>query len=269
MQSTRVKVVATLALILGTSAAVAETELGCGVRFLGNAGFAVDTADGTVLVDTFTPDDYGGRFQRVPGDVAAAIESAAPPFDEVVLVLISHEHGDHFDGAALAALLDAETGARAVLNPAAAKGVGAIDPSAEEERLVQVGGAVRSLQAGATSVTAVPVPHVGARFADVHNLAFAIETPVCRVLHLGDAEPSEAALEALAGLSPFDLVLAPAWFDTEAGTSLLRERFAAARLAIYHNPAGDPATGSAGGEPVDDGLLRLRLEPSSPAGDQR
>jgi L-ascorbate metabolism protein UlaG (beta-lactamase superfamily) len=65
------------------------------VTFVGNAGFLVETGGKRILVDGFfkgVPDEY-----LLPQAVQDALTGARPPFNDIDLLLVTHNHGDHFD----------------------------------------------------------------------------------------------------------------------------------------------------------------------------
>ncbi len=64
------------------------------VTYVGNSGFLITVGDKKVLIDALFdgfPPDY-----TLPGDVQAKIQDSQPPFDDVDLILVSHNHPDHF-----------------------------------------------------------------------------------------------------------------------------------------------------------------------------
>jgi L-ascorbate metabolism protein UlaG (beta-lactamase superfamily) len=68
---------------------------GVRVTFVGNAGFLITINGKKILIDAMFsgfPDGY-----QLPQDVQEALVNARPPFDGVDLILVTHNHGDHFD----------------------------------------------------------------------------------------------------------------------------------------------------------------------------
>jgi L-ascorbate metabolism protein UlaG (beta-lactamase superfamily) len=64
------------------------------VTFVGNSGFLVTVGDKKVMVDAFFegfPPGYS-----LPETVQNLLMNAQPPFDNVDLILASHDHADHF-----------------------------------------------------------------------------------------------------------------------------------------------------------------------------
>ena len=62
--------------------------------FVGNSGFLISVGDKKVLIDAFQ-DGLPPRYV-LPGFVTSALVEAMPPFDEVDMILVTHNHPDHF-----------------------------------------------------------------------------------------------------------------------------------------------------------------------------
>ena len=64
------------------------------VTFVGNAGFLITVGDKKVLIDAFFSGFPPGY--TLPSDVKSLLLNAKPPFDQVDLILATHNHADHF-----------------------------------------------------------------------------------------------------------------------------------------------------------------------------
>lgn len=67
---------------------------GARVTFVGNSGFLITVGDKKVLIDAFFegfPDGY-----ILPENVQDALVNARPPFEDIDLILATHDHADHF-----------------------------------------------------------------------------------------------------------------------------------------------------------------------------
>jgi glyoxylase-like metal-dependent hydrolase (beta-lactamase superfamily II) len=67
---------------------------GVDVTFLANAGFFLESGRYSVLIDAFLrePTDL---FAGLPDAVYKQLVNAQAPFDELTIVLVSHDHPDH------------------------------------------------------------------------------------------------------------------------------------------------------------------------------
>ncbi len=70
-------------------------EPGIETTYICNEGFLIVSSDKKILVDALFEGhpDYG----TIPPERRALMEKALPPFDEVDLVLVTHDHSDHFE----------------------------------------------------------------------------------------------------------------------------------------------------------------------------
>ncbi len=71
----------------------AHTESSVTVRQLSVPGFFVSAGDRAVILDALTRDRSGPAEETLE-----MLETAAPPFNEVDLILVTHSHRDHFHG---------------------------------------------------------------------------------------------------------------------------------------------------------------------------
>jgi L-ascorbate metabolism protein UlaG (beta-lactamase superfamily) len=168
------------------------------LTWIGQAGFLLRTPATRLAVDPFLSDHPDRRFPAPVGvDDLAGSE----------LVLATHEHLDHLDSPALAALLERDDRVRVVLPaPAVATAVAEGLPAA---RLVGAEPG-RALVAGDVTVHPVPALH-GVHVADAYShgleadggavryLGYVLETPAGRLYHAGDTIRWPGQAELLAG----------------------------------------------------------------------
>jgi L-ascorbate metabolism protein UlaG (beta-lactamase superfamily) len=219
-------------------------------RFLANEGVLLDDGARAVLVDAL--------FQRyegypVPGpELQAALERASAPFDRVVLVLVTHRHGDHFHPLPAARHLAANPratllGAPQVLDSIAGRLAPLGVPAGRARAVMPPPGASRTLTVGGLTVHALGWPHAGNRRPPEH-VAWLVEIGGYRVLHAGDASLESAELERLRlDTARVDLALLPEWIyaspeDRERVAQLIRPGRV---ITIHDDQAVDPATGRA------------------------
>ncbi len=67
---------------------------GVRVTFVGNSGFMITIGGKKILIDAMF---VGNSEYRLPQDVQDALADARPPFDGVDVILVTHNHGDHFN----------------------------------------------------------------------------------------------------------------------------------------------------------------------------
>ena len=235
----------------GAGTARPAARSGLSVTYLANEGVLLSATDsaGTrkVLIDAlFEPyDDYA-----VPPDTTqAALRRASAPYDAVDLILVTHRHGDHFHPAPAADHLRANPRAVLVTSRQVIDSLrGRVGPELlRSERIVArtlPPGARRSLLVNGVPVHLLGLPHGGERHRHVEHLAYVVDLGGRRVLHVGDAELSEATLAPLRiDTMQIDVALVPYWALTDEDTRRIVERWIRPRnVAAFHLGDGDART---------------------------
>ena len=228
-------------LVVATPAAPAapgaQASAGVSVTFLANEGVLLSGGGRKVLIDgLFLKYETG---YPVPADsTQTALARAASPFDSVELVLVTHRHGDHFHPTPVAAHLRANP--RAVLLTSAqvidslrrhqpAAGV----PEARTVARTMAPGTRRRVVVNGLTVELLGLPHGGRRHRHVEHLGYVVELGGRRVLHVGDAELSEATLAPFRlDTARIDVALVPAWAVTNRETRRAIERWVRPRQVV-------------------------------------
>ena len=214
------------------------------VTALANAGFLLRADGRSVLLDAFVAEPHS-LYDALPASLLAALESARPPFDDVVLALVSHAHADHLQAAPARAFLAHSPACRLWGPPQACEQVldGAADPSLAERVSAiwpEVGGQEVQEFAG-VQVESLRLSHGSGRFADVQSLGHLVTLDGFRVLHVGDAD-MDPGLFAPFDLSAreIDVALLPYWYWMSAtGRRVIDECIGARQLVACHVPAQD------------------------------
>jgi L-ascorbate metabolism protein UlaG (beta-lactamase superfamily) len=192
-----------------------QASAGVTITYLANEGVLLSSGSTQVLIDALFL-RYGPEY-AVPADsTQAALERAGAPFDSVDLVLVTHRHGDHFHPAPIAAHLRANPGATLLTSQQVIDSMGHVPGIAElAPRMVArtlAPGTRRRVLVNGLPVELLGLPHGGRRHRHVEHLGYIVELGGRRVLHLGDAELSEATLAPLRlDTSRIDVALVPAW----------------------------------------------------------
>ncbi len=77
------------------------------VLFIGNDGFLISSGGMKVLIDS--PLSAGQKDSSIPVYALEPIVSAALPFDDIDLILITHDHADHYDADAIRTYMQQNT----------------------------------------------------------------------------------------------------------------------------------------------------------------
>ncbi len=218
----------------------ADCAAGVEVAFLANEGVALTGGGRSVLLDAFFAEGVK-PYPTLPPDVRLRLESAAPPFDRVEWILVSHRHADHFAPESAASHLLANPRVRLASTRAVVDAIRPLLPDGGDGRLIAIvppaHGSTKVVDTPGLRIEAFALTHGEGR--DVDNLGFLVDLNGRTVLHLGDSEASGEEF-AGAGLSRrhIDLGLVPLWyvFGDKWKGALDRLR-GLGSVALFHFPA--------------------------------
>lgn len=237
--------------------ATVELEL----MYLCNEGFLVRAGEHELLIDAFVSQPYAG-YTAVPHELRSAMLTGKPPFDGVELALTSHFHADHFQPKSAAEFLLAHPETKFISSPQV---VEALQSKLEEEAAA---GRVTALLPEAqqkveasekeTRVELLRLPHSGGDItASVQNLGHLIEIGGARILHLGDADSYDAAVDHYdLEQRQIDVALVPFWCLQDADKVALAKKFLGAKhIVAVHVPADQIADIKAELAAIDPSIL--------------
>jgi L-ascorbate metabolism protein UlaG (beta-lactamase superfamily) len=226
------------------STPVAPTSLRA--TYLANEGVLLEAGDLRVVIDGLHR-HYKDLYATLPDPAREALESAAPPWDGIDLVLVSHRHRDHFHPEAVARHLRSAPGAHLVA-PAQAVDELAADSAADQRIRARIEpwrwrvGRTQTIRVAGIDVTLLGLSHGGVHAA-VQNVGYLFTLGGVTVLHVGDAELTAD------NFAPFDLpargidlALLPWWYVAdEQSRALVRAHIAPARIVALHIGPGEAA----------------------------
>ena len=211
------------------------------LTYVANSGVLVGSGGVKVLIDALF-DKPNPEYRAPAPEVLDRIMTGGPPFDGVDVVLVTHNHPDHFDAGVAVRYLEARP-EPVLLAPADAveemrkaatdwtnieRRVGALDLEVGEREK-------NELQP--LSVTAFRTLHSGDRESPM-NLIYLFELGGWRILHEGDSEGKPEVFQKL-GLAnvPVDLALVHFWFPLDPNCARwLQEVFKPPHIALTHLP---------------------------------
>jgi len=215
------------------------------LEYLANEGFLLRNGERRVLVDAFLTEPYG-NYAAVPKELFERLCAGEGDYGPVELAVTSHVHADHFQPSAASAYLTARPETRFLAAPQVLAKLREVlpRPFPEERLLARWPEAEARLVEAELGVELLRLPHAGgARTASVENLGLILVLGGVRVLHVGDAERDDAALERLdpAALA-LDLALVPYWWlDGAAGVARVRAHTGAREIVAMHVPPAEVA----------------------------
>jgi L-ascorbate metabolism protein UlaG (beta-lactamase superfamily) len=207
---------------------------------LANAGALVACGGKAVLIDALF-DKPNPEYRAPANDVLEKMRLGEPPFDGVDLVLVTHNHPDHFDPALAVRYLEARPEATLVIPADAVAAMQTQSANWEKVAPRIVALDLKLGQKATMTIQGIPLT----AFRTLHgrnetpmNLMYLFEVGGRLVFHEGDsnASPKEWWCFGLGG-APIDLALVHYWMPLvpdQAG--FLREVLAPAHIALTHLP---------------------------------
>ena len=178
------------------------------VRHLANAGVMIEGSK-KIIIDGLC--DETGLYRKTDEEDREKIISAIEPFDDIDLMIFTHEHPDHFEEEAVSEFLIRNKKAYALMNEEAFLRIEA-DEDTKRRIIVPEIETLKSLRFDffGASIEVFSLAHDGGKiFADVVNFATIIEMDGKRILHTGDAAFNESNYSSLDSKGNIDLMIAP------------------------------------------------------------
>ena len=177
------------------------------VTYLANEGVLLEVGDKKVLIDALFGDGIRG-YPVVPEQMRGDLEAARGRFQEVDLLLVSHEHRDHFDPGSVARHL-ANNSRALMFGPPDA--VARLPDGARAQGVYPLEGNQATLSHRDISVRVMRLHHGRAR-SEIQNLGLIVDLNGVRFLHVGDTELTlcEGRSLELDDLE-IDVALLPSW----------------------------------------------------------
>lgn len=216
------------------------------VRRLANAGVWIAAGDDVVVIDGLYEGTTSGRSYRYANlaeEERSAARTASARWAEVDVLLVTHQHFDHFEPSIVAEHMRSNPGARFVGTNQAADRVRR-EPGMVADRIVGLDPATdggRVIEVGKVRVWVLDLPHGGSWRGSIENVGYVVELAGVRILHVGDADTDRERFAAAARwLAELDLFLAPGWYFLEGDGPRILDDVAAERVVGVHlAPGGD------------------------------
>ena len=215
------------------------------VSYVSNAGFLLEGGGKKVLIDALYDEGIVG-YPRIPLETKKLLRSAEPPFDAVDLVLITHEHADHFGPRTVTRHMRANPKATLICTPQVrddlerhiknypgiAKRIVAVYPEEGETVKGTYGG---------IPVQVLNLHHGRNRPKPAENLGFIFELGSMTVLHVGDTEARSGVFEQYGFKDRhIDVALLPAWMVSyDHWASAVRDYIHPRHIVAMHMPLPD------------------------------
>jgi len=162
------------------------------VTFINNAGFLITSGDDKILIDAFhVGSPYGGS--SPPEEVLHQMIQGVPPFDGIDIMLITHEHSDHFSSQYVNEFMQNNPDVILVSNKVVVDRMLSIDANLEDRMIaIELGeGETQRLVAADIELEALYIDH---GIPDLVNLGFIIYLPYVNLFHSGDLSADDVSV---------------------------------------------------------------------------
>ncbi len=213
---------------------------GVRVTYVGNSGFLITVGDKKVLIDAFFEGFPPGYM--LPEYVQTPLLNAEPPFDDVDLILASHDHADHFNAAMVRqhmqnnphAIFISTTQAAGQLSDLGDRVI-AVDPTPV---------ATVTVEANGIQVEAIYLSHgtPPANAIEIYNNAYVITINAIKVFHTGDISALSSVLPYNLSDRNIDFAFIPHFYlQNSASRAILNDEIGADYLFPIHYEYTEPA----------------------------
>jgi L-ascorbate metabolism protein UlaG (beta-lactamase superfamily) len=188
-----------LSILLSTclSACTSTSPAQATVTFVGNSGFLVTLGDKKILIDGIT---YG---IPLPLEVKESLHNSKPPFDNVDLILATHDDPDHFYAAGLSDFMQDNVETLFISTPWAVDQLLATDPTLVQ-RVIAIpleAGESQEQNVNGIRVVAYAVSHgINESGMPLPNLGLLVEANGVKFFHSGDLGPDVITAEYFSDL---------------------------------------------------------------------
>lgn len=207
--------------------------------YVANAGVLININGKKVLIDGLNSDDLP-FYKSTPAKISEQIARGIPPFDNIDVMLITHNHSDHFDVESVVRFLKKNLDTIVISNHEVISTIRKHISDIVETRLIGLQPKYQCeerIQVKGIDIVAFSLVHDGKEYAEVSNLAFLIDSSK-KVLHLGDGSPVKENYEAL-NLQQYkvDLLIANfPYVSLPSARNIIEEYIKPKKIAVVHLP---------------------------------
>ena len=211
------------------------------VTLISNAGVLLEFNGRKILIDGLYHSGVP-YFGNAPSEMKQKIVQGAPPFDNIELLLFTHDHSDHFEAASTAEFMRNHKDACLVSTEDVIKKIPADLRQTGGQRLIKLNpglGCTESIRVKGIDLEAISLKHTGREFEDVKNLGFVITSDGKTILHVGDAGQTKENYGPLnLARKNIDLLLVPfPYISTLTGRQVIEKYIRPETIGVIHLPA--------------------------------
>lgn len=193
-----------------------------------------------ILIDSLC-DSSIPIYKNPPAPIKEAMITGIAPFNDIEVLLFTHQHSDHFDPVSTSFFLKNHVDTRVISSPEVIAKLNHQFPNIEPGRLMEQNlswGGAGNFETKGLKIKSLAMRHDGLEYRDVLNLAYLIETAGKKILHVGDAKPiSENYIHYGLNAESIDLLLAPFPYVGLFSARLVIEKYIQPKkVALVHLP---------------------------------
>ncbi len=210
------------------------------IEMLENAGLFIQIDRTNLLIDPYSC-AFGTPYRQTPYRLVKEIRDGKGKFHWIDIVLITHDHPDHFDYGFACDFLYAHPETLLIAPSSVICKISEMTTTAIKNSMIslkQEVGRVQNVRVGLLHIQAMRTVHAGnTRLQESEHFSYFIEGSSTVVI-LGDAKPSMQNFSATKEKT--DLAVAPYLYATlQNGLNIIKECFHPEQIAFYHMP--DPS----------------------------
>ncbi|OLS33762.1 MBL fold metallo-hydrolase [Bacillus sp. MRMR6] len=209
------------------------------VTYIANAGVLLKLHDKKILIDAFSK-KVGPLFMCTSTAIREDMIQGVPPFDGIDLLLITHEHEDHFDEESVGRFIQRNHQTVVISNSMVIPRIKNYVQNDMYSRLIELNTKLHhseSICVNGIAIEAISLIHDGKEYEDIRNLAYLIRHGKT-ILHLGDAAPvKENYISLKFKQQGIDLLIANfPYINRYWGRKIIMDKIKPKKLAIVHLP---------------------------------
>ncbi len=215
------------------------------VTFINNAGFLIDSDGRKILIDALYEGSPLGS--SLPSEVLRQVVGGEPPFDEIDLLLITHEHSDHFSAEIVLEFLENNTETLVVSNQIVVEEI-LTHNNDLQQRVIPIQLTENETKRIMVANIELEILNISHGVPDLLNLGFVIDLPGGRLFHSGDMSAADVSLADLLAYElpqkQLDIAFLPFYmFQNGDYHAHIRDGIKARNLIPMHYPYDDPPQG--------------------------
>ena len=210
------------------------------ITYMANEGVLIQTNETTILIDALFRSGGAYGYEKVQEYELKKMEGGLSPYNQNLIILVSHLHADHFDPESVASLIKNNSKAKlysskqvinSVSNFLNEKEKGSqlfeVTPKWKESKLLKI---------DKVEINFIRLRHGYYKNYSIHNLGHIIHIAGKKILHIGDAERSiENFSKFNLAQQKIDVGLLPDWFlRTKEGVPIIKQYIKVKSIIAVH-----------------------------------